>query len=344
MRHFIVSLLLGFFVIVFAGCGSESYEFRPCSDTVTAVYDKTASDSSLTGGSWLYQLQGGSPAAIAASSFDIVVMDYSSDGSADGVFSSAEMATIKNSGKTVLAYFSIGEAEDYRYYFNESWLDGSQPGENAPCWLNRTNPEWEGNYKVQYWSEAWQKVLIAYLDIIIDQGFDGVYLDIIDAWEYWSDSDNGEGYSITEEEAAGRMINLVKRLAYYARVTRGETSFFIIPQNGEVILDYDTGVDGNGADDYIATIDGIGIEDLYYDETTAIDSEITAARKAYLDDIKDYPAPDSKTILVVDYVDRGDQSDPVTAFITAAEGDGYLPYAAMTDRGLDEINSFTGQP
>ena len=189
--------------------------------------------------------------------------------------------------REVLAYLSIGEAEDYRYYFDPGWVYpfGGQPNGSAPCWLARTNPDWAGNYKVQYWSDAWQRIILGYLDRIIDDGFDGVYLDIVDAFEYWGDSDNGEGYFISEEEAAVRMINFVKRIAHHARTVRGMTDFLIVPQNGERILDYDTGLQYLGAGDYLATISGIGVEDLYFMETSPIPAGETADRKTYLDTI-----------------------------------------------------------
>lgn len=49
------------------------------------------------------------------------------------------------------------------------------------------NPDREGNYKVEYWNPEWKKVIYgkktSYLDKIIASGFDGVYLDIIDAFD-----------------------------------------------------------------------------------------------------------------------------------------------------------------
>ena len=78
---------------------------------------------------------------------------------------------------------SIGEAEDYRFYWDTAWES------NEPEWLEGENPDWPGNYKVQYWEPDWQAIIFggpdAYLDIIIAAGFDGVYLDIIDAFEYF---------------------------------------------------------------------------------------------------------------------------------------------------------------
>ena len=333
------------------GCGSVpfqrlgGYVCVPCTDLAAPAGD-AFSAATLSGTRWLYQLQGASPAQIQATDFDIVVLDYSRDGSDEGRYSAAEMADIRASGtaRQALAYLSIGEAEDYRWYFDPGWLYpfGGQPNGSAPPWLARTNPDWEGNYKVQYWSDAWQQIVLGYLDRIIDDGFDGVYLDIVDAFEYWSDEDNGEGYSISEAEAAVRMINFVKRLARHARVERGKADFLIVPQNGERILDYDTGLQYLGAGDYLAAISGIGVEDLYYMETSPIPSGETAGRRTYLDAV----LAAGKKVLAVDYVDNGSRpvGAVVTAFRTSALADGYLPYAARTDRELDEINTFPGQP
>jgi len=337
--------------VVLAGCGPVplqrlgGYVCVPCTD-LAAPAANAFSAATPAGTKWLYQLQGAAAARIAAVTFDIVVMDYSRDGSDEGRYSAAEMNDIRTEGtaREVLAYLSIGEAEDYRYYFDPGWvyLFGGQPNGSAPDWLARTNPEWEGNYKVQYWSEAWQQIVLDYLDRIIDDGFDGVYLDIVDAFEYWSDEENGERYSIGEAEAAVRMVNFVKRIAAHARIDRGKPNFLVVPQNGERILDYDTGLQYLGAGDYLATISGIGVEDLYYMETSPIPSGETGSRTVYLDIISGA----GKKVLVVDYVDSG--SRPVGAvvsqFRTAALGDGYLPYAAREDRELDEINTFTGQP
>lgn len=78
---------------------------------------------------------------------------------------------------------SIGEAENYRYYWQKAWKL------HRPKWLDRVNPDWAGNYKVRYWNPEWQKIICgdgdSYLNRILAAGFDGVYLDIIDAFEYY---------------------------------------------------------------------------------------------------------------------------------------------------------------
>ena len=79
---------------------------------------------------------------------------------------------------------SIGEAEDYRWYWQNSW------NKNPPAFMCPENPEWKGNYKVKYWYLSWQEIICgtdSYLSKILLAGFDGVYLDIIDAFEYFEE-------------------------------------------------------------------------------------------------------------------------------------------------------------
>lgn len=85
--------------------------------------------------------------------------------------------------RLVFAYMSIGEAESYRSYWQESW------NTNPPSWIDELNQQWEGNFKVKYWSEEWRKILFgsdnSYLDTILAAGFDGVFMDVVDAYDYF---------------------------------------------------------------------------------------------------------------------------------------------------------------
>lgn len=123
-------------------------------------------------------------ASLAQTDYDIFIIDAFYD---ENLLSNTEIARLKtkqNGGsRLVISYMSIGEAEDYRYYWKTDW------NSNKPAWMDEENPDWEGNYKVKYWEADWQAVIYgsssAYLDKILDAGFDGVYLDIIDAFEYY---------------------------------------------------------------------------------------------------------------------------------------------------------------
>ncbi len=116
--------------------------------------------------------------------YDLIVIDAFFN---DEILSKDDIDSIKikNNGKKrlIIAYMSIGEAENYRYYWNEKW------NSDKPEFLEKENPDWEGNYKVKYWLKDWQNIIYgnddSYLKKIVNSGFDGVYLDIIDAFEYF---------------------------------------------------------------------------------------------------------------------------------------------------------------
>jgi cysteinyl-tRNA synthetase, unknown class len=122
--------------------------------------------------------------ALTGTNYDVIIMDFFFNEQENTLSDLASLRRKPNGGKRLLlAYMSIGEAEDYRYYWQNEW------NTNVPEWLEKENPEWRGNYKVRYWHENWQDVFFkgenAYLEKIINAGFDGVYLDIIDAFEYF---------------------------------------------------------------------------------------------------------------------------------------------------------------
>jgi cysteinyl-tRNA synthetase, unknown class len=123
--------------------------------------------------------------AVLSTNYDLLIMDLFFDG--NSAFSALEISMLKekaNGGsRLVICYLSIGEAEDYRYYWQPGWKAGK------PGWLDKENPDWDGNYKVNYWDPSWQQIIYgndsSYVQKIINAGFDGVYLDIIDAFEYY---------------------------------------------------------------------------------------------------------------------------------------------------------------
>ena len=89
-----------------------------CISNITLISQPSFEDVS----SWAYQLQNINPDEIAANnSFELIVIDYSNDGSEQNKFTSEQIDIIKSSGKFVLSYISIGEAEDYRNYWDNSW-------------------------------------------------------------------------------------------------------------------------------------------------------------------------------------------------------------------------------
>jgi len=122
--------------------------------------------------------------SFSATNYDVIIMDLFHNGTAFNKTEIDQLKVKKNGGnRMVIAYMSIGEAEEYRYYWNENWSEGS------PEWLEKENPQWDGNYKVRYWNKNWQDIIFgtesSYVKKILDAGFDGAYLDIVDAYEYY---------------------------------------------------------------------------------------------------------------------------------------------------------------
>jgi cysteinyl-tRNA synthetase, unknown class len=122
--------------------------------------------------------------AVSETNYDIVIIDSFFDSGILTASDVTELKVKKNGGsRVVISYMSIGEAEDYRFYWQTDW------NSTKPDWVEAENPDWEGNYKVKYWEIDWQNIIYgstnSYLDKILDSGFDGVYLDIIDAFEYF---------------------------------------------------------------------------------------------------------------------------------------------------------------
>ncbi|MHC4974360.1 MAG: MJ1477/TM1410 family putative glycoside hydrolase [Planctomycetota bacterium] len=209
----------------------------------------TGSRADLSGiQSWAIQLQGADINELVAADYDAVVIDYSRDGTDAGAYSYSEIEQVRNSGKTVLAYISLGEASDFRFYWN-GWKEGN------PSYIGPVNEYYPGVHKVKYWKRGWwNQVIRPYLDRILDAGFDGICMDGIDAYWFWYT----QGYDPVE--SADRMAQLVRKVAEYTRERAGE-DFALCPNNGLAMLD-DASVEWR--DKYVADIDAVVVESVFY--------------------------------------------------------------------------------
>ena len=230
--------------------------------------------------SWGYQLQDIEPGKIARCGFDLVVIDYCGD---DRPFSSAEVEAMRQrpdgGRRLMLAYMSIGEAESYRLYWDESWR------RRPPSWLGKVNPDWDENYAVRFWDPEWQTIIFDYADRVVTAGFDGVYLDKVDAFEEMGRKD--------------AMADFVASLA--ARVKSKRAGFLVVSQNGQQLI-------SNAK--FRNAIDAFAREDLFYGEDE--DGERNGE-----DSIRDSIAvlarfaADGKPVLVVEYPRTAEQARSV---------------------------------
>lgn len=198
---------------------------------------------------WAFQLKNldaAQQAKIAASPYDVVVID--SEDYPNGVerqLTPSEVAALKKkpdgSKRLVIAYFSVGEAESYRYYWKKEWT------KKKPSWVGKENKEWKENFLVKYWEPTWQNIIFgkpdAFADRVIAQGFDGFYIDRADAYYYFGDT----------ADVRQKMRDFIIKLTDYMRAKKPDVA--ILVQNAEELLD-------NKA--YVAAIDGIAKEDLLF--------------------------------------------------------------------------------
>ncbi len=198
---------------------------------------------------WHYQLQDLDIDKLAASEADLLVIDFSQSqgaGKAMRPLSADDVALLKKkpngARRVVLSYLSIGEAEEYRYYWKPEWKA------EQPAWMIAENCRWPRNHLVRFWDDAWKDIMIrgdqSYLARIATAGFDGVYLDRIDVYDDIKDR---------HPEARQRMTQFVTELASEAR--RRRPGFLVVAQNAEDLLD-------DAA--YRHVLNGLAKEDLLY--------------------------------------------------------------------------------
>ncbi len=204
---------------------------------------------------WFYylsvDLEGDDLRQIIASDYDMVVIDpvvtevNNEDYDIAGV-----VQALHDSGKLVIAYMDIGQAEDYRTY----WLPGWRIGD--PPWIVGADPDgWSGNYPVAFWWDEWQTIWFdpghGLLPLIMEAGFDGIYMDWVEAYadENVAALAEQEGVDPVQE-----MIGWVEAISSFTKAERED--FIVIAQNAAELVEYEG---------YLDLIDGIAQEAVWFD-------------------------------------------------------------------------------
>lgn len=234
---------------------------------------------------WAYQIQGienpGVVGELSNSNYDMLVIEPTrTDWSCNDTknFDTKRMVKhLKNSKasdkihkKLVIAYVNIGEAEDWRWYWKWSkWQSFDTRPKNLPEYILVPDPDgWSGNFPVAYWDPAWKDTVIhgknqdfstdrdyeSVIDEVMDDGFDGVYLDWVEGYENEA--------VIAEARKQGRdpeleMIKFITEIRDYAKSR--DPDFVIIQQNGVGLCE--------GHPELFSIIDGISQEAIWYDGT-----------------------------------------------------------------------------
>ena len=189
---------------------------------------------------------------IASSTYDMVVLDFIPFESENQAYPMAEVVERLQGvehPKLVVAYIDIGEAESYRTYWQSDWEVGD------PAWIVGEDPDgWEENYPVAYWHEDWQDIWLGERGVlaqIMEDGFDGVYLDWVEAY---SDENIVDRASEEDLDPIQEMIEWVADIRACIKSICG--SCVVIGQNAVELVEFPA---------YRAAIDAVAQEQVWFD-------------------------------------------------------------------------------
>jgi len=205
---------------------------------------------------WLYvidvDLEPETVDQIAASNYDMVVLDFITSEENNTDYPMADVIAQLHDAphpKLVIAYIDTGQAEEYRTYWQPGWGIGN------PEWIVGADPDgWEGNFPVAYWFDEWREIWLGengYLQAILDAGFDGIYLDWVEAY---SDENVIAAAGQDGVDPRQEMVWWVEDMAGFTRAQ--QPGFIVIAQNAAELAEDDRHLD---------TIDAIAQEQVWFD-------------------------------------------------------------------------------
>jgi len=120
---------------------------------------------------------------IDATNYDVLLIDLFYD---DSILTPTDLNLLKTkpngNRRLVLSYINIGAAENWRYYWQDDWEL------HSPLWLKKPYEGYQDEIWVKFWKNEWQDIIFgnndSYIKKIIDAGFDGAYLDNVEAYHF----------------------------------------------------------------------------------------------------------------------------------------------------------------
>ena len=158
--------------------------------------------------------------------------------------------------RLLLAYIDIGQAEDWRTYWKNDWVAPTETQAGIPDFLITIDPDgWAGNYPVAYWNTDWQDIWLStggLIEEIANYGFDGVYLDWVEAY----DDEKVRAEAIAQgKNPESEMMSFMEGIKNTGEAIK--PNFLIVPQNAPYLIDSDT-------NRYVSIIDALAVEDTWY--------------------------------------------------------------------------------
>lgn len=220
-------------------------------------------------------------------------------------YTAEEVLALKARGKIVIGYLSVGEAEDYRWFFSRV----------KPDWLQGENPNWPGHFCVDANRTGWHRLLLdTVIPAILEKGFDGLYLDTVDT---------ASPHNFPETEPG--MVALIRgiKVTFPGKILIASNANFIV----EVIS---------------SSIDALAVEDLfsYYDHEEKFYKKTSRSiRQPLIRELLSIGEKYNLPIFTIDYAGPTDRSLLGYAYRSSSSY-GFIPYVGTVE--LDRILFYKG--
>ena len=218
---------------------------------------------------WMYRLQGMTTDAqinaLAVQPYDMFVIEANNTIKGLESFDTAGMVThlhTKPDGtpRKVLAYIDIGQAENFRTYWTASWQAPTTSSPGTPDFILTADPDgWSGDYVVAFWDPRWQALWLGPNGAVAQlarEGFDGVYLDWVEAY---ADPTVAAAAQAAGIDPAQAMADFIAKIRAAGRAINPQ--FAVIQQNASQLID------DAGASVLLPNVDAISQEDTWFGGT-----------------------------------------------------------------------------
>jgi len=221
------------------------------------------------------------------------------------------------SHKILLAYVDIGEAENYRTYWQTAWTS------SPPSFILGLDPNgFANNFTVDYADARWQSIVYGTPTSLVDQamadGFDGVFLDNVAAYSY-------PAVVNADQSAQSDMVAFVSKISLYAK---NKNPNFLIVTNGGAGLVNDPR--------FLAAIDADSEEGLFYGSSATQQGDIPtdgATRAATITLLERIQAM-NKPVISIDYATK---PDDVQLAYAGGAANRFIEY--VTTRNLSQLTT-----
>ncbi|AFG34382.1 glycoside hydrolase, end-alpha-1,4-polygalactosaminidase [Fervidobacterium pennivorans DSM 9078] len=262
---------------------------------------------------WILYTNGPKLEELMLAKADLVVIDYSSDGTDKKAFKKEDIVLLQSQGKKVFSYLNFAVAENWRFYW--SFLDKAI--------VLGSLDNWPGEYYVKYWYTEWYDVVKQYMKRITSAGFNGVALDWINIYQHAKlqklSGKSAEALKNAMVENLRKLISDFPKLEY--ALVNGE----------DILLEFP---------DIRKRVKYVIVESLFFSEGQLVTNTEEFVRRVNKLSLL---VKNGITVLSIEYIDNGNPFDNMNAhriktYVSLAKKYGFKYYIARLDMKLDVVN------